>query len=56
MGIDVSALRLFLRVGLATAAAALVAAILTDSDPTLVAMAGMVAVGVTTNIYLWRRP
>ena len=54
MGTDISALRVFVRVGLASAAAALVAAILTDSDRTLVGIAGMIAVGVATAIDLWR--
>jgi hypothetical protein len=56
MGIDISALRVLLRVGLASTVAALVAAILTDSDRTLVGIAGMAAVGVATCVHLWRRP
>ena len=54
--VDINALRIFLRVGLATSAAALVAAMLTDSDRTLVGMAGMAAVAVATIVHLWRRP
>lgn len=53
---NINALRIFLRVGLATSAATLVAAMLTDSDRTLVGMAGMAAVAVATIVHLWRRP
>lgn len=53
---DIDVLRVFLRVALVVTAAALIVAIVTDSDRTLVGIAACAATGAALIFYIWREP